>query len=156
MTSLLASVKSRLAELERMIVGVKRAYTEAPASLPHADLPIFLNFTGPATYTPMGETLAEETRTFVMKLYVKPIQQGVDGEAEAAVTEYLSAARDVFIAHPHLGNGAAGQVLDWIENAQYMGDSGIIVLPYANENFIGAEFRMNVTSVIVRQIAKFE
>lgn len=39
MTTLLPPIKSRLAELERTIIGVKRAYTEAPATLPHADLP---------------------------------------------------------------------------------------------------------------------
>lgn len=156
MTTLLTSIKSRLAELERTIIGVKRAYTEAPAILPHADLPIFCNFVGPATYTPLGETLAEETRTFVMKLYVKPIQQGVDGEAESSCVEMLIPARDVFIAHPHLGNGAVGKTLNFVERAEYQGDSGILVLPYANETFIGAEFRMNITTVVLRQIAKYE
>lgn len=152
----LTAIKTRLAELQRTVVGVMRAYTDAPSSLPHADLPIFLNFIGPATYAPLGETLAEETRTFIMRLYVKPIQSGFDGEAEAAVTEYLAAARDVFIAHPKLGKGILGSALDFVERADFLGDNGVSVLPYAGETFIGAEFRINVVIVVPHAIAKFE
>ena len=156
MTTLLTSIKSRLAELERTVVGIKRAYADAPASLPHADLPIFLNFVGPATYTKLGETLLEETRLFYARLYVKPIQGGIDGEAEASVTEYLGGARDVFIAHPHLGKGTAGSALNFVESSEYLGDAGVMVMPFGGEQFLGSEFRLSVTTVVSRLIAKFE
>lgn len=157
MTALpVSDVKARLAEIQLTIAGIKRAYVNAPASLPHADLPLFVNLIGAATYTPLGETLYEETRAYIMRMYVKPFAQGIDGEAEAAVEPYLTAARDVFLSHPHLGNGTAGNTLDWVTGVQYQGDFGIAILPFANEQFLGAEFRLNVTQAIMRQIAKFE
>jgi hypothetical protein len=156
MTSLLTTIKSRLAELERIVVGVKRAYTDAPSSLPHADLPIFLNFVGPATFTKLGETLGEETRTFFLRLYVKPIQGGIDGEAEAAAVGFLAAARDVFLLHPSMGKGVAGSPLAFVERAEYLGDGGVMVMPFANENFVGSEFRITITTVVPVTIAKFD
>lgn len=156
MSTLLTSIKSRLAELERTIVGVKRAYTNAPASLPQADLPIFLNFVGPSTYAKIGETLAEETRTFYARMYVKPIQGGIDGEAEAAVTEYLSPVRNLFIAHPKLGNGTAGSPLNFVERTEYLGDGGVMIMPFAGEQYLGSEFRITVTTIVPVTVAKFE
>lgn len=156
MTTLLTSIKSRLAELERTVPGIKRAYTNAPASLPPVDLPIFCNLVGPATYTKLGETLLEETRLFYARLYVKSIQGGIDGEAEAAVTEHLIAVRDMFISHPHLGKGTVGSALDFVENSEYLGDGGVMVMQFSGDQFLGSEFRINVTTVVSRSIAKFE
>ncbi|MCX6057743.1 MAG: hypothetical protein NTW69_06300 [Chloroflexi bacterium] len=156
MSTLLTAIKSRLAELERTVVGVKRAYTDAPSSLPHADLPIFLNFTGPATFTKIGETLGEETRTFFARLYVKPILGGIDGEAEAAATEYLAAARDVLLSHPSMGKSVAGSPISFVERVEYLGDGGVMVMPFANENFVGSEFRVTITTIVPVTIAKFD
>jgi hypothetical protein len=151
----LTQIKTRIAQLQETITGV-RAYTEAPSSLPDADLPIFLNFIVAATYAQTADTQGEETRTFLMRLYVTRKGQGIDGEAEAKVTEYFALVRDLFNAHPRLGNGTAGSALNFIRKAEYAGDSGVMVLPFAGEEFLGAEFRLNVTSIVPRQIAKYE
>lgn len=155
MTTML-QVRNRLAEIQRSVLGVKRAYAYAPQSLPESDLPLFCTFTGPATIAPLGETLIEETRTWFMRLYVKPVQAGYDGEAEKAVDEFLLSVRDAFLFHPLLGNGTKDSALPFVERAVWLGDSGIQVLPYAGQNYLGAEFRLNIVSIVPVSIAGYE
>lgn len=155
MTTML-QVRNRLAEIQRGVTGVKRAYAFAPQSLPESDLPLFCTFTGPATIAPLGETLIEETRAWLMRLYVKPVQAGYDGEAEKAVDEFLLSVRAAFLSHPLLGNGTKDSALSFVERAVWMGDSGIQVLPYAGQNYLGVEFRLNIVSIVPVSIAGYE
>lgn len=155
MTTML-QVRNRLAEIQRSVPGVKRAYAFAPQLLPESDLPLFCTFTGPATVVPIGETLIEETRTWFMRLYVKPVQAGYDGEAEKAVDEFLLSVRDAFLSHPLLGNGTKDSTLPFVERAAWLGDSGVQVLPYAGQNYLGAEFRLNIVSIVPVSIAGYE
>lgn len=155
MTTML-QVRNRLAEIQRSVPGVKRAYAFAPQLLPESDLPLFCTFTGPATVAPLGETLIEETRTWLMRLYVKPVQAGYDGEAEKAVDEFLLSVRDAFLSHPLLGNGMKDSALPFVERAIWQGDSGIQILPYAGQNYLGAEFRLNIVSIVPVSIAGYE
>lgn len=155
MTTML-QIRQRLAEIQRSVPGVRRAYAFAPQSLPESDLPLFCTFSGSATVTPLGETLLEETRTWLMRLYVKPVQAGYDGEAEKAVDEYLLSVRDAFLSHPLLGNGTKDSALPFVEKAVWLGDSGIQVLPYAGQNYLGAEFRVNIVSIVPVIMAGYE
>jgi hypothetical protein len=152
----LQQVRERLAEIQRTVTGVKRAYAWAPQSLPDSDLPLFCTFTGPATVTMLAETLLEETRTWLMRLYVKNVQAGVDGEAEKAVDEFLLSVRAAFLAHPLLGNGNKDSTLAFVERAAWMGDNGIQVLTYAGQPYLGAEFRLNLVTIIPVTIAGYE
>lgn len=156
MTTLVSTVKSRLATIALAVSGVKRAYANAPQSLPDSDLPILVVFTGAATYTPLGETLAEETRTYLLRLYVAPVQAGYDGEAESRVEPFLTSARAKYLSHPLLGNGAKDSALPFVTRAAWGGDGGVMVLPYAGQNYIGAEFRVNVTTLVPIGVAAYE
>jgi len=106
--------------------------------------------------TPISEMLVEETRTWLMRLYVKPILQGIDGEAEKAVEPYLTSVRNVFLSHPLLGKGTKDWTLNWLEKAVWLGDSGIQVLGFAGQNYLGIEFRLSLTVIVSVTIASFE
>ncbi len=149
-------VRERLAEIQRTVTGVKRAYAWAPQALPDGDLPLFCTFTGPATVALLSETLLEETRTWLMRLYVKNVQAGIDGEAEKMVDEFLLSVRDAFLSHPLLGNGVLDAALPFVKRAAWMGDNGIQVLTYAGQPYLGAEFRLNLIAIVTATLAGYE
>jgi hypothetical protein len=151
------SVKIRLAEIARTVSGITRAYDEAPQSLPPSDLPIFCSFVGPVTgFNKLGAQMGEETRIFLLRLFVKPVQQGYDGEAEKAVEPFLTSLRDTFLSHPIMGLGTAGALIPFVQVVTWLGDGGIAVLPYGGVNFLGAEFRLSVTILVPIGVAKYE
>jgi hypothetical protein len=152
----MSDIRERLADIQKMVSGVKRAYVWAPQSLADSDLPAFCTFAGPAVITPISEMLVEETRTWLMRLYVKPVLQGIDGEAEKAVEPYLTSVRNVFLSHPLLGKGTKDSTLNWLEKAVWLGDSGIQVLGFAGQNYLGIEFRLSLTVIVSVTIASFE
>jgi hypothetical protein len=147
-------IRERLAAIQRTIEGVRRAYEYAPKSLPSSDLPAFVNFVGPAmaNWQALGSDYDQEGRTFVMRLFVKGAQQGVDGEAERACEPFLESVRDGFSGRPGLGlghsSGSAGRPLDGVMGAYLAGDSGISTLLFAGEEYLGIEFRLMVQQVV--------
>lgn len=152
----MSEIRQRLVDIQKTVSGVKRAYVWAPQSLADSDLPAFCTFAGPAMITPIAETLVEETRTWLMRLYVKPVLQGIDGEAEKDVEPYLTSVRNVFLSHPLLGKSTKDSVLNWVEKATWLGDSGIQVLGFAGQNYLGVEFRLGLTVIVPVAIASFE
>lgn len=152
----MSDIRQRLADIQMSVSGVKRAYVWAPQSLADSDLPVFCTFAGPAIVSSMSETFVEETRTWLMRLYVKPVLQGIDGEAEKFVEPFLASVRDAFLSHPMLGKGTKDSVLSWIEKAIWLGDSGIQVLSYAGQNYLGIEFKLAITTIVPISIALYE
>jgi hypothetical protein len=151
------TIKIRLAEVARTVTGVKRAYSEAPQSLPESDLPVFIPFVGAVTaFGKLGDEMGEETRQFLCRLYVKPMLAGYDGEAEKAVEPFLTSLRDVFISHPTLGLGTALSQIPWVEEITWQGDGGIVKLPFAGSDYLGAEFRLSARLLVQIGIAAYE
>lgn len=150
MVATVTAVKERLAEIQETITGVKRAYANGPKMLPSSDLPIFVNFTGPAStdFNSLGADDGEEARTYIMRLYVAPTQQGISGEAEAACEPYFERVRDKFASRPGLGMTLEiDGPLAGIQMATFLGDNGVVVMSYAGQEYIGIEFRILVESV---------
>lgn len=153
----ISAIKTRLAEIARTVSGIKRAYTNAPQSLPATDLPIFVPFAGQVVNPHrISQELYGEGRQFILRLYVKHIQQGYDGEAEKAVEPFLDIVRDTFLAHPALGTGIYAELLDGIEEITWQGDNGISVLSFAGENYLGAEFRLTVATLHQVNVSTYE
>lgn len=155
MTTDISDIKTRLAAISETVTGIKRAYGNAPMSLPESDLPISCVFVGQEVRSG-GNNPAEFTRTYLLRLYVVPVQAGYDGEAERRVEPFLMSVRNVFLSHPGLGLGTPQSALPFVRSTEWLGDGGIAVLPYAKQLYLGAEFRMNVTTIVPIQYAKFE
>ena len=138
----ISTIKTELAKIQRAITGVKRAYENGPRGLPGTDLPLFVNFVGPGSRAnPFGQGDTDhETRDFLMRLYVCPAQNGLDGEAEKEVETYLPLVYAAFDLKDLLIS------VTFVRFAVISGDSGISVLSYAGENYLGCEFRLTVSA----------
>lgn len=156
----ITAVKTRLSEIQAAITGVKRAYLNAPLSIPESDLPLFINYTGQAQndYELYGDGEINEAREFIMRLYVAPIQAGISGEAEAKVEPFFPLVYAAFGARPGLSSATTGHTspLAGIKFAFIMADGGVSVLQFAGESFIGAEFRIRVTDIQSYTLAQGE
>lgn len=153
-----ATIKPRLAVIQAGITGVKRAFAQAPGSLPPGDLPLFANFTGAARHNwqIIGHDQDLETRNYLMRLYVRPVGQGIDGEAERLCEPFFVSVRDAFASRPGLGLGVAGSHLAGVQQAVFLGDSGVSVLRYSGQDFIGIEFRLEVNEYVEVNYEAFE
>ena len=150
MVATVTAIKDRLAEIQEQITGVNRAYANGPKSLPGTDLPIFVNFTGPANtdLTGMGSGSGEEARTILMRLYVSAAQQGIDGEAEARCEPFFERVRDKLAARPSLGLALEDSgPMAGIMRASFLGDNGVVVMRYAGQDYIGIEFRIQIEAI---------
>ena len=157
MSTLINTIKTRLAEVALTVSGVKRAYAEAPKALPEGDMPILVSFVGPVTsFEKHGDEMAEETRTFMLRLYVKPVGAGYDGDAELAVEPFVTSVRDTFLSHPKLGLGTYVSQIPFVTLMRWLGDGGISTFQYAGNSYIGIEFRISVSAMIPIGIAKYE
>lgn len=142
-----ATVKARLATIQKnRITGVKRAFAQGPNSINTADMPLFINLTKPAQHdwAILGSDFDQETRQYLMRLYVLPIGNGIPGEAERACEPFFDRVRDVFAARPTL------EGLEGVQQAVLLGDSGVTLLDYPAGNlaYWGIEFRLQVTEYI--------
>lgn len=114
-----------------------QVYAVAPENL--VDLPALVVFAGPASIDVSPAGLALESREYRLRLYVTPRTAGAAGDAEAAANEWFNTLRGFLLARPTLP--AAGGVL----RAQYLGDSGLTVQPYAGQDYFAIDFRLAVT-----------
>ena len=148
----LNDIKTRLTEIQAAITGVKKAFIDSPPSLAEADLPLFLNFTGPATtdYAMYGDGEALQTRDYLMRMYVTPVQAGESGEAEKAVEALIPAIYGAFFARPGLSGTAMGHTapLAGIREATIISDTGVSVFTFAGAQYLGTEFKIRVNEEI--------
>jgi hypothetical protein len=134
----ISDIKTALADVLADVSGVSRSYAYAPASLPPGDLPATVVFTGQAEYSRSGyQTAVSPDRTFTINLYVQPMGQGIDGEAERLLEPFLSSIPTALAAQPRLGLAEV-----WLVTLQR--DSGAAVLTLAGEQYIGASFTVLV------------
>lgn len=153
-----ATIKSRLVQIQKTITGIKRAYAQAPGAIPPGDLPLFLNFTGPSqnNWEILGDDGDLETRLYLMRLLVRQLGQGIDGEAERLCEPFFASVRDTFAARPGLGLGTSGSHLAGVQIAALLGDSGVSVIKHAGEEFIGIEFKLEVREYVEIVYADYE
>ncbi|MCL4863861.1 MAG: hypothetical protein KJZ93_30925 [Caldilineaceae bacterium] len=142
-----ATVKARLALIQKnRITGVKRSFAQGPNIINTGDMPLFINLTKPAQHNweILGDDLDQETRLYLMRLYVLPAGNGIPGEAERLCEPFFDRVRDVFAGRPSL-EGLAG-----VQQAVLLGDSGVTLMDYPVGNFAywGIEFKLQVTEYI--------
>lgn len=132
------TVKSKLATIEAEIAGIQRAYVNAPRRISAADLPCFVNFTGPGQYSGVGPSSENnlQTRTYLLRLYVRGQGSGIDGEAESACLSFFESVPAKFASYPRLQRS--------VMYSRMVSDSGISLLRYGDEAFVGIEFRLEV------------
>lgn len=135
-----ADIKTALANIMAGVSGIKRSFAYAPASLPAGDLPAAVVFSGKAIYKRQGyQTSPTPDRTFMVMLYVKPLGQGIDGEAERLCDPFFDRIPAAIAASPRLG-------LDSVMLSTLKTDSGAARLSYNGQvdAYLGASFEIFV------------
>jgi len=138
----ISTVKTAFATTLTGVTGLTSIYTTAPANLDNAELPALVIFAGPAQWrrTGLNEPMVEESRTYLLNLYVQPVQAGAYGEAEAAVEPFLSRIATALGNAPRLGESS-------VLLATLTGDKGISVMPYGGVEYLGVEFTVEVEMI---------
>lgn len=140
MAATITQVRAAIAAVLAGVSGIKRIYTTAPNSLPPADLPAVAIYAGPATYAERGFGINDgETRQYLIRLYVKPVQQGIPGEAEVECEPFFAPIRAAFPPGDRLGR-LAGSL-----EAFLTGDQGVGRLPLGGSFYLGVQFTLEVT-----------
>lgn len=158
----LSEIKTRLALIQPAISGVEQAYAEGPKALVPANMPLFVNLLGPtqADHKALGAEANLRANTILMRLYVCPIQQGLDGEAERLVEPLIPLVWACFDARPGLGTYGLSisdlVPLAGVRGAHILSDSGIRSLVYAGTPYLGVEFRLNVIQIVEVSYAPYE
>lgn len=134
----ITATKTAIGTLLSGVSGIKRVYTTAPNSLPPADLPAAVIYTGPGVYTERGYNQRGETRQYIVRLYVLSLQQGVPGEAESLCEPFLVSVRAVFV------DGGRLSRLTGVLEARLTGDQGVSVLVLGGVSYLGIEFALEV------------
>lgn len=130
------TVKTALATIQSSVLGLK-AYAEGPASLSHT--PALVNFTGPAQYDYSQSDAIEVTRRYLMRLYLREVGQGIDGEAERLAEPWFEAVVNCFSARRRLGN------TQFVKTSRLLSDSGLQIGLYAGQEYLMIEFVLEVT-----------
>lgn len=138
----ISTVKMAFATTLAGVTGLTSIYTTAPANLDNAELPALVIFAGPGQWsrTGLNDPLVDDRRTYFLNLYVKAVQAGAYGEAEAAVEPFLSRIATALGNAPRLGS-------DSVLLATLRGDKGISVMPYGGVEYLGVEFTVEVELV---------
>lgn len=141
----------RVAAIQQTIPGILNAYASGPPSLPPNELPLFVNFVGPATFdwAAIGSQDGIELLTILMRLYVAPWGDGLSAEVEGLCKGFFDPVRDTFSGRPKLGLTSSNGPLAGIRRrAALIGHNGLQPLGYAGETFAGVEFRLQVPRLV--------
>ena len=139
-----SDVASALQTINATITGITTAPTEMPGHLDTAQLPCALAYPGPAEHSDASYTHLRSDRTWLIRVYVKPLGQGrgVD-EGYQECLPFLHYFATEYITQEHTSNTA------W-ECLHYTGDNGVradMTLHNADtgEYYWGVEFTVLVT-----------
>lgn len=125
------------------------AFENVPYIINTADMPLFVNFAGALNRNDVAGSDHEartfnETRNYTVVLYHSPFGAGVEGEKSGLLSPFFKMVYDKFGAYPHLKN--LGGVLD----AKLISDSGMATVRFANQDYFGVRFTLQVISKIRR------
>jgi hypothetical protein len=116
-------------------------FNPAPPKLDTAQLPAQFTFTGSAAYdfsTP-GRERVRETRIYRVQFAVITVAEATPELREARVGPWLNLARERLTAYPTLNR------LRFVESARPLRDTGIVILPEYQQQYIGFEIQVSVT-----------
>lgn len=137
------SVSATFVKINNLIAastaGITTASTSLPATLNAVNLPWAVVIPGPASWNEHADGLYRQLRTYVIRVYVKPVAQGkgVDEGIQACLAP-LNAVGRLFLTNYSLDN-TVDEVVQPFEDSGILGD-----LEYAGVPYHGFEFRIQV------------
>jgi hypothetical protein len=135
----IATTIAALQALHITVTGVVTAPTVTPASINTADLPLVLTIPGAATWEQEYAGGHEQTREYVVRLYVGPVGQDTVDEAFDAAVPIIQAIGTAYQDNPTL-TGAVSHIDTGFTDTGLDGQ-----LMFAGQAYRGCEFRVKVT-----------
>jgi hypothetical protein len=146
MTDIESTILERLAAIESSITGVVKAKARLPRTITAADMPLFLNYIGPAQYDYQSSDLVFVTRTFRPTLYIMSTGQGIENEAQEKAEPFFTRVRDEFGGRPSLNS------LKHIQDCTLVSDTSVVVLAYLGNEYLGIEWSLRIEYIAQRTI----
>jgi len=142
--------RKEIQAINRGIAGITDAPDEFPVSIPTANLPLALTYLGPGVtrWEAHGGTLITRERTFLVRVYVVDVEQGLGiTDGMEAAEQLLDTFLDTWQKIGELDNG--GDVRITIEGGRVVGigirDSGVVHdMVYAGQTFRGFEAQITI------------
>ena len=134
-----ATVANRIAQIQRKIVGVRRAFDidKMPNNLRQSYLPAVINIPAEAEYEDLSAGEVLETRQWRMMLFVTPIERPSDvAKKNALVVPFFRRFKTAFIDAQMLDE------LSGVALARLLGDDGLDALEYGDVIYAGVEFTL--------------
>lgn len=135
----ISTIATRLALIQKDISGIEKAYDLSNMPNKLGLLPAVTNHPGPAVYEWRGSGDIDETRTWMMRLYVTPAQRPIDAAKKATRVEPFFRRFVIAFADAQQLND-----LGDVQWAQIGEDVGLMGLEYEGEWFAGVEFSLTV------------
>lgn len=130
-------------------------YANVPYTISMRDMPLFVNYAGPLTQmllTGSDEAAREfnEIRAFTMILYHSPLGAGIEGEMSSFLTPFFPLVYAKFGEYPRL------KQLAGVVDAKIIGDGGMAIVNFINQQYFGVRFTLQVTSRVRRTLGSNE
>lgn len=140
-----STVKARLALMFADITGMSATWANAPESL--SSLPATVVYTSDENLIEIDTEIATFSRLYRPRVYIISRTQGTQTLAEEAANAYFPLVRSYFLTHQLMSTNALGG-LDGVLKMDYQGDGGMIVAPFAGQDYYAIEWRILVTEAV--------
>lgn len=136
----IATTYAKLCALNATATGINYAPTNVPMVINESELPIAITEAGPATWNEHANGLYRQFRTYTIRVYVKPIGQGIGDEGYQNSLPILDALGSIYVRNPTLDS-----TVDHIGDMGEFSDSGIVLMDFGEMKYYGFTITLNVT-----------
>lgn len=159
-TAEVPDILERIALIQREILNPTTgractAYENVPYVISSVDMPLFVNYAGPASQLLSAGSDANarefnEIRAYTMILYHSPFGSGTEGEMSSLLTPFFPLVYIRFGMYPKL------KLLAGIVDARLTGDSGMSTVNFMNQQYFGIKFTLQVSNKVRRLLGNYE
>lgn len=132
-----------------------KAFDPPPPKLDTPELPALYVLSGNADDgTILGAQTIDELRTYRVQVAILTLGEGSAYNRETFCRPWIAKIKNLFHSHPGLRAPLSPTL--FVHNSRVLSDTGVVVLPEFDGQFIGFEMRLQVEEVIPRTYASAE
>ncbi len=137
----LTTVRNAICAKLLTVAGIHSAPTRMPASINSGDCPLALVLPGPCSWSQEAIGLQKQLRTWIVRVYVKPVAQGQPVEEGFADCEPILQA----LATALLNDPTLGDTVDTLQiKENQLTDNGIGDYTFGDVHYVGFEMRVPI------------
>jgi hypothetical protein len=142
--STITDIKTRLLDILELDAGIGKATTQSLRDANSTDRALAIVNTGAAQYGyTEGNDLQKVERDFLITICAKPLNEGVELEAEAAVEPFFDSIRTLFNARPSLSTNSNNPLAN-VQNTYITNDNGFEAIELGGVAWASVSFVLRV------------